>query len=35
MVPNMAPTETCFGIWSTVEALKMFCDPSRRSQAGP
>ena len=35
IVPNIRPDETCLGIWSTVEALKMFCEPSARSSAGP
>jgi hypothetical protein len=35
IVPNMWPAETCFGIWSTVEAEYMFCVPSTRSHAGP
>ena len=26
--PNMRPDETCFGIWSTVAALKMLLVPS-------
>ena len=31
----MSPELTCLGIWSTVEAEKMFCEPSARSQTGP
>jgi hypothetical protein len=34
-VPNISPAATCFGIWSTVLALKMFFDPSVRSHALP
>ena len=32
--PNMSPAETCLGIWSTVLAVKTFCEPSARSSTG-
>ena len=33
--PNMWPAETCFGIWSTVLAVKMFLVPSALSRTRP
>ncbi len=31
----MSPAATCLGIWSTVLAVKMLCEPSARSMTGP